>query len=124
MLYIEERQKVPVNQKETPEGPLRRALVILIMTALTFGVGAADRDHFYLGLGLGKNGMWFSGGTWEDQGSLGCGGKIGYRHHIAGNWYGDANFSHYSQCFVGAPWNDEDETESDHLFYFFEYRIY
>jgi len=94
----------------------------LLLFLLSLSVGSAAADYFYAGVGIGKNAMLFSEQQWEDHGEMGTGFRIGYRHHIGGQWYGDFNFAHHSQITVGRPFNDEEgETTSDHLYYYLEY---
>ena len=96
---------------------------VCIILLLCSGSVQAE-SYFYIGLGVGKNAMLFdSENEWEDNGEIGCGARIGHRHHLSGNFYGDFNYSHYSQCLSGPPRNDGWESSSDHLYYFVEWRI-
>jgi len=97
-----------------------RLIVILLLCS-----GSVQAEsYFYIGLGVGKNAMLFdSENDWEDNGEIGCGAKFGYRHHLSGSFYGDLNYSHYSQCLSGPPVNDDWESSSDHAYYWVEYRF-
>jgi len=92
-----------------------RALLILLLYCCP-----VQADYFYARLGLGTSTA--NCDCWVDGDSIGGRAMLGYRHHLGGQWYADANFLHHSQPFVGKPFNDDDETSSYHLFYDIEYR--
>ena len=92
----------------------------LILFLLCFPVQA---EYFYLGIGAGKNDILFGDQEWNDGSEIGCSFKAGYRHHLAGSFYGDIGYNHYSQCLVGPPVNDDLESSSDHLYYWVEWRF-
>jgi len=92
-------------------------LAILIL--ICFPVQA----EYYIGAGIGKNDILFGDQEWIDGGEIGCSFRAGNRHHLAGSFYGDIGYSHYSQCLAGPPFNDDLESSSDHLYYWVEWRI-
>ena len=94
-------------------------LAILIL--ICFPVQA----YYYAKIGLGVNKVLFSEyQEWEDNGSIGGTFGIGNRHHLSGNWYGEISYQHYSQPFVGPPFQkDEGEDSLDAFYYSIEYRF-
>ena len=108
----------------------KTAIALLIVWALTliwvlFDEGVfADESYFYARLGAGKNATLFNDDNkWDDNGELGCGAGFGYRHNISGRWYGDLSYTHHSQCLSGPPVNNDEESTSDHAYYWVEWRL-
>ena len=93
--------------------------LIILISLLT----PVQAEYFYLGIGAGKNDILFGDQEWIDGGEIGCSFRAGNRHHLAGSFYGDIGYSHYSQCLVGPPVNDDLESSSDHLYYWVEWRF-
>ena len=92
-------------------------LVVLLLT------GCAGQYYAKVGVGASGNLLKKSSHQWENQGSLGCTFGVGNRHHVYKKLYGDANLTHYSQCFVGKPFDDLPESSLDHAGYNLEYRF-
>jgi len=73
-------------------------------------------------VGLGKNNSSLtSSHEWEASSNLGCIIGAGYRQQLTDSLYQNVSLRHYSQCFVGEPWNDDDEMSSNHLYYTLEW---
>ena len=94
----------------------------IICLVLAIATTVQAESYWYFKAGIGKNMMLFSGNDWQDNGELGCSGGFGHRHHLKGNFYGDAGYMHYSQCMTGPPWNDDYEDSLDAVYYYIEVR--
>ena len=95
------------------------AIKYMAIIAVLTGCGG----QYYAKIGLGKNGNVTGCDCWDDGGSVGTRLAGGWRHQIKGNLYGDVNYYHHSQAFVGPPFNDDPETSADHFYYDLEYRF-
>ncbi len=94
---------------------------VSLTTLLILLAAPVQAEYFYARLGLGES--WSNLG-WENQDSIGGGVGVGYRHQMFDTpFYGDLAVTHYSQPFVGLPFNDDQESGSTHLFYWIEWRV-
>ena len=94
---------------------------LIILISLLTPVQA--ESYFYARVGLGDNNAVSTCECWDDGGSIGGRIMFGNRHHLGGKWFGDINFLHHSQPFIGHPFDDRNETSSYHLYYDVEYRF-
>ena len=90
---------------------------LLILTILLLPITAAAKDrYFYIDIGAGSHTNFFSTRTpWNNADSMGCMFAFGYVTPIRQNIDFDANWSHYSQCMAGPPFNNELESALDHV---------
>lgn len=83
---------------------------LLIILTLLMGEAIACEGGLHMELGAGKNGSIGNSNTWDDNGSLGSYFGLRYEWDNA-----ICQYSHYSQWFVGPPFNDDSESSLDHL---------
>lgn len=91
----------------------------LILFLLSF---PASADYYYFRIGAGKNLALTSSILWEDQGELGCMLGGGHVWEITKQDFVDLGVNHYSQCLVGPPVNDKDESAIEALYVIYEQR--
>lgn len=96
---------------------------LILLTMLFPGFCLAE-GHWFAGVGLGINtSLFVEEHAWhEEHEHLGGGLRIGHRHQIHGQWYGEASVHHFSQVLIGPPFNDTNESASEHFYYWLEYR--
>ena len=91
----------------------------LILLLLSFPVNA---DYYYFRIGAGKNMALTSSIEWVDQGEAGCMVGSGHVWEIAKQDFIDLGANHYSQCLVGTPFNDKDESAMEAFYLIYERR--
>ena len=97
---------------------LLAALILLIIW------NNAEAGFFYVKVGVGHNSSpTYSATEWIDHDEIGGRFAIGHRHQFSKHFYGDLNWTHISQYNVGKPFDDIDETASEHWYYDIEYRF-
>ena len=100
----------------------RTALILFVFgVVLVLLVGCGGQ--YYIKVGAGWNGRFDSDRREDWVGSDSLGGRVaaGNRHHIYGPLWGDLNIYHHSQPFLGAPFNEKDESALEHVYYDLEY---
>ena len=97
----------------------------ILWIIIIFGISQCEAaSFFYVKVGVGKNSSpTYSATEWIDHDEIGGRFAIGHRHQFSEHFYGDLNWSHISQYNVGYPWDDIDESASEHWYYDIEYRF-
>ena len=91
----------------------------LICWIIILGVVQCARadSYFYASVGIGKNkSPSYSYTTWIDQSSAGCNFSFGYFKETSRHTFINIDASHNSQCSVGHPVDNRDETASEHYY--------
>lgn len=95
---------------------------ILIITSL-LATGCTTGGYGYANIGVGQNGDFIKGApNWNDGGGTGAMFTAGYAQPVSDHVWVGGKFSHYSQWEVGRPFNDIQESMSEHVFLYLELR--
>ena len=90
---------------------------LLVVGFFFFAATYSHAEGTYLELGAGHHESFFnSTHEWENGGGVGCYARLS--HEFKEWWKGVTplvNYSHYSQCDVGPPFNDKQESSLDHF---------
>ena len=70
---------------------------------------------FFIGIGLGRNGV-ISSNEWEGEDAVGCMLEAGYVGNYTNRIEYEAGWYHYSQCFLGEPFNEKPEDTLDAIY--------
>lgn len=95
----------------------------LMLCMWVFDVKAGGiKTYVEIGGGLNTN-LLGSSIPWEDDNSLGCMFGGGLLYPINNSSEIDFTYKHYSQCFVGAPFNSDSESSLDSFYIIYRYYI-
>lgn len=90
-------------------------LVLALITAPAYG------EYCYGRAGLALN--FDFADQHDSNNSFGGSAGIGCRHHLGGNWYGDANFTYYTKSTVTRADGYAPGNQHGVAGYYFEYRF-
>ena len=101
----------------------RKLLILVLLLWLTSLPTESEADYYEFTIGAGFNmNLTGSDPKWENAGTFGCSFSIGKVYEYGRQHAIDVSWKHISQCLVGAPFNDTDESNVDAVGFNYRYR--
>lgn len=96
------------------------AISLLLVFLFADNVWGCEEPHGFFRAGAGWTGDI---DEFTPDGDLAAQIEAGIRWPFNKNHWVDLKITHHSYWFVGWPWNEDDETTSDHINFGYEYRF-
>jgi hypothetical protein len=97
-------------------------IFLILCTFIPLSEARELKTYIEIGGGVNTN-ITGSSMPWEDRNSLGCMFGTGLLYNINKSSEIDFAYRHYSQCFIGPPFNTDSESSLDSFYITYRYYI-